>query len=1084
MTATLFGIIATIVMGGCTGADTATKPSFSEERVRKTGFTGGIAGIVGCGEPDRAVALAGLGAFLVHGLDADPDNVLRMGDAAAAAGRGGVVSAELWRDTQVLPYADDLVNVLIVGRAGERLPRSELLRVLTPGGRAFIRNDRAWTSIEKAWPREIDDWTHYRYDARGNPASKDTRVGPPRRLRWTDGPLWDRCHETMSGLSAMVSAKGRIFSIFDEGPAASYLLPAKWSLVARDAFNGVVLWRKPIATWWPHVFMYKNGPIALPRRLVAVGEKVYVPLGLDAPLSELDARSGKILGTFKQTSAVEEVLCADGVLLVVSSESIPDLEKIAALEVKVGGRILSHGVPLRTLDQNVRKRIAAIRTNTGKTLWRLDGVKVIPMSLASDGKRVCFHDGDGVVCCDIGSGRKLWRTNVLPLKQRNLPTTVGVNLVLHDEVVLCATGSNPGGRSGGPLVALSLKDGATLWRGKMAGSERHTPPSLMVLDGLVWSKAIWFYRDSGKYIGYDLRTGDVKRQFSPKEAGEFQGTWAHRCYPGKAAGNHIISSRSGVEFVDITTGTRSSDHWARGACLYGILPANGLLYCPPHPCACYIKAKLTGFNALAPKGAAMPESKAPRIERGPAFDRKVIASTAGEAADDWPTYRGNAARSGRSNALIPSQPTRLWEARLPGKPSAPTVAAGKVFLSLTDRNAVIALDAGRGEQEWTFSTGGRVDSPPTIAAGRAYFGCGDGYVYCVDAARGKLIWRFRAAPHQRRIAAFGRIESPWPVHGSVLVRRGVVFCSAGRSSFLDGGIRILRLSAARGELLSEETVCHLDDERTNYPKITGLEDDSMEGLLSDIMSSTDESVFMRHLQIGLDGKVRTQRAKHLFAPAGFLDDNWHHRTYWTYADNTWSGPGAHLTTGWYGAANRNPSGRILVFDREQVYGFGRKFYPGMVIRPFSWNEGYHLFAAAKEQSTKPFPIENLHAAKANRYDWSKANAVKFTWSKPSAVEARAMVLARSKVAAGVRGVLFIAGPVGDTIRSADAFAGRLGLRLVAVDAADGKTIATVPLKNMPVFDGMAAAAGRLFISTRNNTIVCLGQDGKGKAPGQ
>ena len=63
------------------------KPNVLEQHVRKAGFTGGIVGIVGCGEPDRAVALAGLGAFLVHGLDADPDNVRRMRDAAAAAGR-------------------------------------------------------------------------------------------------------------------------------------------------------------------------------------------------------------------------------------------------------------------------------------------------------------------------------------------------------------------------------------------------------------------------------------------------------------------------------------------------------------------------------------------------------------------------------------------------------------------------------------------------------------------------------------------------------------------------------------------------------------------------------------------------------------------------------------------------------------------------------------------------------------------------------------------------------------------------------------------------------------------------------------
>ena len=33
----------------------------------------------------------------------------------------------------------------------------------------------------------------------------------------------------------------------------------------------------------------------------------------------------------------------------------------------------------------------------------------------------------------------------------------------------------------------------------------------------------------------------------------------------------------------------------------GSIPANGLLYVPPHACGCYIAAKLIGFNVLAPR---------------------------------------------------------------------------------------------------------------------------------------------------------------------------------------------------------------------------------------------------------------------------------------------------------------------------------------------------------------------------------------------------------------------------------------------------------------------------------------------------
>lgn len=53
------------------------------------------------------------------------------------------------------------------------------------------------------------------------------------------------------------------------------------------------------------------------------------------------------------------------------------------------------------------------------------------------------------------------------------------------------------------------------------------------------------------------------------------------------------------------------------------MPANGLLYNPPHPCACYLETKLYGFNALAPasKGPRIAKqiSNAARLQKGPAY---------------------------------------------------------------------------------------------------------------------------------------------------------------------------------------------------------------------------------------------------------------------------------------------------------------------------------------------------------------------------------------------------------------------------------------------------------------------------------
>ena len=60
-----------------------------------------------------------------------------------------------------------------------------------------------------------------------------------------------------------------------------------------------------------------------------------------------------------------------------------------------------------------------------------------------------------------------------------------------------------------------------------------------------------------------------------------------------------------------------------------------------------------------------------------------------------------------------------------------------------------------------------------------------------------LAWRFLAAPTDCRIGYFDQLESVWPVHGSVLVRDGLAYVTAGRSTYLDGGIRLCARAADR-----------------------------------------------------------------------------------------------------------------------------------------------------------------------------------------------------------------------------------------------------------------------------------------------
>jgi len=116
-------------------------------------------------------------------------------------------------------------------------------------GVACIKRGDDWTKIVKQRPKEMDEWTHYMHDSTGNAVSNDTLVGPPANLQWVGSPRWTRHHEHMSSINALVSANGRLFYVMDEGSRASIQLPPKWHLIARDAFNGTILWKRSIPLW-------------------------------------------------------------------------------------------------------------------------------------------------------------------------------------------------------------------------------------------------------------------------------------------------------------------------------------------------------------------------------------------------------------------------------------------------------------------------------------------------------------------------------------------------------------------------------------------------------------------------------------------------------------------------------------------------------------------------------------------------------------------------------------------------------------------------------------------------------------------
>ena len=785
-------------------AGAGARAESAREILDTAGVRGGLVVHVGCSDGKLTATLRANDSYLVHGLDASANNVRQARVHIRSLGLYGRVSADTF-DGRHLPYVDNLVN-LVVAEDLDGVTMDEVLRVLAPRGVAIVHGKMTVKQV----PLEIDDWSHHMYDASGIGAGNDAAVSQPRSMQWKAGPEYSRSHENMSSVSAVVSAGGRVFSIMDEGSKASIYLPSQWTVSARDAFSGVLLWKVPIEEWHAGLFPLKSGPQQLPRRMVAVEDRVYVTLGIDAPISELDAATGRVLRTFRDTVRTEEFLLTGGKLVgVANNDSASN-----PYRGKTPSSRSSFTLDEKTLNLKGIRSVMLTDVSTGKTIWKSPPAPVVSMTLAADDDKVLYLCDDQLICVKMATGKELWsqKAAAKPLTSRS---TVNPTLLIHKGIVYTALG--------GKLTAWDAATGEEIWSATCAPSGYMAPASIFVVDDLIWDvdaggtpykpgtdlKTI-----SRFFIGYDLRTGEERRRI-PVSSEHGYGIMHHRCHIPRASGTNIITSFPGIEFFDVTTGEVTHDSWIRGACLYGFMPANGLLYTPPHPCACYTQGKLSGFWAVAGRRTTDHGTRTmERLEKGPAYAKQATGKM---LPSDWPTYRGNAARTGVAEAAVPEKVSQLWNADLGQGLSQCVIADGRLFVATVDDHRVHALNAETGKKLWEYTAGGRVDSAPTYHFGTVIFGSRDGYVYCLTSDTGKLVWRFRAAMTDRRCVARDQVESVWPVHGSVLIHNEVLWFCAGRSSYLDGGLLVYRLNPRTGEALSTTRVDSLEPKDQQKP---------------------------------------------------------------------------------------------------------------------------------------------------------------------------------------------------------------------------------------------------------------------------
>jgi len=1079
-----FVALATAICLLCPAAIRADRPDRSAagpptagEILAATGVRGGLVVHLGCGDGRLTVGLRADDGYTVHGLDADAGNVEAARQHIVSQGLYGPVSVERLAGPG-LPYADNLVTLVVAEDAG-LVSRGEIMRVLSPRGVAYIRHDGGWEKIVKPWPENMDEWTHYLHDATGNAVARDALVGPPRSLQWVAPPLWLRSHETPSGIEALVSGGGRVFYFFDEGliGITDQRLPERWTLVCRDAFNGKLLWKRPVEPWgWPEWardrFEGKDWttirgartvvPEENQRRIVVDGDRLYATLGYVAPLSILDASTGEVLATVKGTEPVREIVASEGVVLVHSRDRDPGTSKRRGVEAAGTSALI------------------AVDGGTGKVLWKKAVRPINTLMLAIDAGRAVYQSGATLTCLKLTDGETLWEVEGPKGRARTL--------IACDGMVLLYAGNN--------LEARDAATGERLWRQEnVPPSSGGESPDLFVTGGLVW-RGIVPVNEELKPIGksadamavaYDLRTGQQKKRIVVRQLRSPE--HHHRCYRNKATDRYIISGMEGAEFLDLLGDNHCQNNWFRGACKDGVVPANGLLYVPADQCFCQPGAKFLGTAAVAgqrpARSEAVPDEK--RLEKGEAFGTVALSSEAAGPAD-WPTYRHDPARHGSTPSAVRPPVVASWRTTLGGKLTAPVAVGGRVYVASCDAHTVYALEANTGKPAWRYIAGGRVDSPPTVYRGLVLFGSADGRVYCLRAADGALVWRFLAAPKDCRIGYFDQIESVWPVHGSVLVRDGVAYVTAGRSTYLDGGIRVWGLDPVSGRPLYKTTI------KGPFPDVeAGRRDYAfyLTGANSEVLVSEGGSIYMRQKKLTpqlrevevpvFSSKGAQDVGLHIFSTSGLLDDSWYNRAFWMYSKR-W--PGFQL------ANQSSKSGQLIVVDDENTYAV-RVFYRRNVHSPmfFPGKEGYLLFADKNTNEPqlvgepgwrKPvawlpqshIPRDGNPGLESVDRGFGADKGIGYTRAEPPLWTAWIPIRVRAMVKAG--GALFVAGPP-DEFDPDDpyaAFEGRRGARLAAVSAADGAKLAEHELDAPPVFDGLIAAGGNLYVSLEDGSLVC------------
>lgn len=744
--------------------------------IEKLGIHRGIIVVLGPGNSNMPIRLAESSEFQIFFQTQNENEVVAVRTAAESKGLLGTRVFVEQGSAERIHLASNLADGLIVSEldtdsTDEATIRQEVERVLHPGAKGIIGDQ---TIVAKA-PAGVDDWSHPYHGPDNNPQSRDQTARAPYLTQFLCEPWYVPMPQVT------VAAGGRVFKAFGHIALKEREWPWLNSLVAINGYNGTLLWKRPLQ---PDFMIHRN-------TMAATADILYLADSKSCKL--IDAETGELQDEIVIPTEIDAdgvwkwMALVDGTLYAMVGEKEAPDDVIRGTRTEAGWPWSGLG---RAYGGNYQwgfgRTLLAVAPKSKQILWTYESAQPL------DSRATCMASGriytlshqNFLACIDSKSGQELWKSTdeklLAAIGQHDRAQTANKGFASSSYVKANANGIFFAGPQRKRLVAASTADGSFMW-------DYNDGNFQLVL------------RDEGLYAMGRMQTSKLFDYTTGNVLADLE------CYRGnctRATGTvDSIFTRgyrhTGTMRLDLSASEPKRIPLMRPACQDGVIVADGHLYWGPWMCDC--NHSLVGMIALAPAGDFDFSRQATEGERLQVDEMLTPVQKLLVQPEDWPAYRSGPARRSAALVAIPSEVSSLWECDSPGQaePTAPVAVGNLVFLGGLD-GVVRAVDAGTGEVEWLAYTGGAIRFPPEIWNGRLFVGSGDGCVYCFEAASGKRLWRFRAAPDERRIAVHGRLLSTWPVGSGVLVHDGVVYAAAGISSY--DGTFVYALDASTGKI--------------------------------------------------------------------------------------------------------------------------------------------------------------------------------------------------------------------------------------------------------------------------------------------